>query len=249
MGVNNKPYTADIARLTELLSQDRLRGRFERIGKELGIPPGNIPRMCKRLGITIPDKVTIPLVERARAVRQRKIDKTGFSFHVNQRKREPRWAIWRQAQVRAQVTGREFDLKISDITIPETCPVLGIPLKINAGGRGFKPNSPSLDRIDNNRGYVWDNVIVVSWRANTIKGDATIEELTKVVNFYSALTPQLIRNPIEVYVANKGPAVKLTKEVRLKIIEMNQAKVPKQEIATMFDITISSVNRAIRGAR
>jgi hypothetical protein len=45
-------------------------------------------------------------------------------------------------------------------------------------------NSPSLDRINNNLGYVPGNVIVVSDRANRIKNNATIEELEKIVNYY-----------------------------------------------------------------
>ena len=47
------------------------------------------------------------------------------------------------------------------------------------GGRGQKrlENSASLDRIDNVKGYIPGNVQVISWRANRVKSDATLDEL------------------------------------------------------------------------
>lgn len=47
--------------------------------------------------------------------------------------------------------------------------------------------SLSLDRIDNEQDYVDGNVIFVSNRANTLKSNATMEELQTVVNFYRNL--------------------------------------------------------------
>ncbi len=46
------------------------------------------------------------------------------------------------------------------------------------------PSSPTIDRIDNTRGYTKDNVLVVSHRANSIKSDATLDELEAIVSFY-----------------------------------------------------------------
>jgi len=74
-----------------------------------------------------------------------------------------------------------FDLKESDIVLPDVCPVLGISLSIGDGQRNN--NSYSLDRIDNNKGYVVGNVRVISWRANNVKGDACIEELEKILKY------------------------------------------------------------------
>ena len=83
------------------------------------------------------------------------------------------------AKSRAKKAGMEFSLNREDVLIPDTCPVLGIPIAI--GDRGRYDNSPSLDRVDNSRGYTPDNVLVISWRANTLKRDAQIEELEKVI--------------------------------------------------------------------
>ena len=41
-------------------------------------------------------------------------------------------------------------------------------------------NSPSIDRIDPSKGYTKDNVWVISRRANTIKSNATVDEVEKV---------------------------------------------------------------------
>ena len=54
---------------------------------------------------------------------------------------------------------------------------------------GSKNNdlTPSIDRIDPKKGYVKDNIIVVSMRANRIKTDATVDEIRRVADFYEKL--------------------------------------------------------------
>lgn len=84
-----------------------------------------------------------------------------------------------RAKARARERGHEFDLELSDIHIPTHCPVLGIALVAHKGRSGGNPNSPALDRIDNNKGYVKGNVMVISHRANMMKVDASPEELIK----------------------------------------------------------------------
>lgn len=90
---------------------------------------------------------------------------------------KPEWKMHQRAKIRAKKYGREFNLEVSDIVIPEVCPVLGVPLVQHRGRSGAFADSPSLDRIDNNKGYVKGNVRVVSQRANQMKGDASREEL------------------------------------------------------------------------
>lgn len=100
-------------------------------------------------------------------------------------KNNPSWYLWRTAKARAKKYGLDFSISTSDVVIPTQCPVLGIPL-IPLSGK-FAHNSPSIDRIDNKKGYVKGNIIVVSFRANSLKKDATIEELSKVAEFYLKL--------------------------------------------------------------
>lgn len=84
-----------------------------------------------------------------------------------------------RAQQRAKNSGLEFDLELSDIKIPDICPVLGLPLIAHSGSSGGGKYSPSLDRIDPNKGYIKDNIRVMSQLANAMKANASVEELIK----------------------------------------------------------------------
>jgi hypothetical protein len=93
-----------------------------------------------------------------------------------------------------------FKLKVSDIKplITKRCPVLNIKYVLNKKdltwgskeGQNDWSNSLSIDRIDNSKGYVPDNIIVVSMLANAIKNQATPEDILKVGKFYKKLYKQ-----------------------------------------------------------
>ncbi len=91
------------------------------------------------------------------------------------------YSLFWVAKSRAKKKGIEFSLSVEDIAVPDVCPVLGIPLYTNRGKAG--PNSPSIDRIDNKKGYILGNVQVISYRANMLKGDASIEEVRRVLAY------------------------------------------------------------------
>ena len=84
------------------------------------------------------------------------------------------------AKRRAAIRGIEFTVTVDDITWPTHCPVLGCELSYSGGKRD---NAASLDRRDNNKGYVPGNVYVISGRANRIKSDASLEELLKIAQY------------------------------------------------------------------
>ena len=67
------------------------------------------------------------------------------------------------------------------------CPVLGVDMEISKLGSKKNDLTPSIDRIDPKKGYVKDNIIVVSMRANRIKTDATVDEIKRVADFYEKL--------------------------------------------------------------
>lgn len=92
----------------------------------------------------------------------------------------PEKRMFYDARRRASRDGRPFDLAVGDIVVPDRCPILGIELITRRGGTGPSDNSPTLDRRDNSRGYVRDNIQVISHRANRIKSDATKEELLAI---------------------------------------------------------------------
>jgi hypothetical protein len=75
------------------------------------------------------------------------------------------------AKDRSKLMGLDFNLELSDIVIPEICPILGVPMVVR--GR----HAPSLDRIEPAKGYVKGNIQVISRKANVMKNDATPEEL------------------------------------------------------------------------
>lgn len=83
----------------------------------------------------------------------------------------------RRAKQRAKDKGLEFNLSAGDVIIPKLCPILGIELKMHKGRSGGNPNSPALDRVNNNKGYVKGNVMVMSHLANMMKSSATTEEM------------------------------------------------------------------------
>lgn len=87
--------------------------------------------------------------------------------------------MYRAARCRALRDGVPFSITPQDIIIPEFCPVFGFRLE-RAKGKATSA-SPSLDKIVPSLGYVRGNVWVISNRANTLKHDATVEELETLV--------------------------------------------------------------------
>ena len=85
------------------------------------------------------------------------------------------------AKKRAKKQGVPFDLQISDIVIPNMCPILGVPLVKQVAHCG--DTSPTLDKIVPDKGYIKSNIAVISHRANQLKGDATIEEFEMVLAY------------------------------------------------------------------
>lgn len=78
---------------------------------------------------------------------------------------------------RAESKNIDFNLDESDIIIPKICPILEVPLII--GTKGNYEYSPSIDRIDNTKGYIKGNVQIISKKANSMKNSASQEELIK----------------------------------------------------------------------
>lgn len=96
--------------------------------------------------------------------------------------------MYRNARSRAKRYGYPFEIDPEDCLVPPRCPILDIPLrslsgegKGNGKGRGHMSDfSPSLDKIDPALGYVKGNVIVVSMRANRLKGELTPDQLIEL---------------------------------------------------------------------
>jgi hypothetical protein len=86
-----------------------------------------------------------------------------------------------QIRYRCKKSGMECTIHKEDLEIPEVCPVFGIPLFFTSGGR--TKNSFSLDRKDNSKGYTPENTRVISFWANQMKGDMTIEQVEALLKY------------------------------------------------------------------
>jgi len=76
----------------------------------------------------------------------------------------------------------ECDLTLDNMPIiPTTCPILGTDLSVRIKDHR---NLYSIDRIDNNKGYVQDNIVIVSMRVNNSKANLSFNELEKMYFFY-----------------------------------------------------------------
>jgi len=113
-------------------------------------------------------------------------------FKAKQRKHQKNWRInnpktylIRLAKIRAKENNIDFAITEEDIKIPEICPVFGYGIKHNSGSK--QDNSISLDRIDNSKGYTKDNIAVISWKANRLKNNATIEDLRKLLKYMESV--------------------------------------------------------------
>lgn len=99
---------------------------------------------------------------------------------INQRRYQhkfhniPFW-LYKAAKARAAKKSIEFDIGPEDIVVPEFCPVFGV--RLQASENVANDFSPSLDRINNLKGYVKGNIQVISNKANRMKSDASLDEI------------------------------------------------------------------------
>lgn len=121
--------------------------------------------------------------DRVATYQRRYIDKNPF-YRQLWAMENPERHLLNTSRQRARKRGVEHTITLADIVIPTHCPVLGVPLEMYGG-----VNSPSLDRINSDYGYVPGNVMVISWRANQLKSDATPEEIKKLADFYCGGKP------------------------------------------------------------
>lgn len=99
------------------------------------------------------------------------------------------YELWFRAKMRAKQRGLAFSIKPTDITIPEICPLLDIA--ISRLRNNTSPDSPSLDRIDSSKGYIEENIWVISQKANTLKSNGTLEDHERLVRNWQ----NIIRQP------------------------------------------------------
>jgi hypothetical protein len=115
--------------------------------------------------------------------------------------------------VSARQRDKEFSISLDDILLPDYCPVLGIQLDYGWPITNLAA-VPSIDRIDNAKGYIPGNVLVISNRANKLKNDATRAELLAMARFWPSFyagDPAILTNLGTAAPHNAYPSVKLEK--------------------------------------
>lgn len=99
---------------------------------------------------------------------------------TQQYKDDPLTYLWAVAKKRAKKFSIPFDIEVSDIKMEPYCPITGVELDVltNKSSTGM-----SLDRVDNTKGYVKGNVAIISRKANRLKGDGTINDFRKIIQY------------------------------------------------------------------
>jgi hypothetical protein len=110
---------------------------------------------------------------------ERAVETNKKRFDPNAISKTTEYKMLARAKSRANKNNLAFNIELADIIIPERCPLLGI--KIESTEVRNSPNNPSLDKIIPEKGYIKGNVWVISNRANTLKNDATLQELKTLV--------------------------------------------------------------------
>ena len=83
--------------------------------------------------------------------------------------------------------GLPFNITADDLMpAPLKCPVFGFKLNWYKDGRGGADDSPSIDRLIPEEGYVPGNVTLISLKANRIKNDSDLSELRMVADWVEA---------------------------------------------------------------
>lgn len=85
-------------------------------------------------------------------------------------------SAFRQIKRRCKTKNLPFDITLEDLVAPNECPVLKKPI-IPASIGGVNPMMPSVDRHIPEKGYTKDNIVIMSHRANSLKSNATFEEI------------------------------------------------------------------------
>lgn len=80
--------------------------------------------------------------------------------------------------------GIPFTIEFEDLYQPEYCPVFGKKLNYNWSGINRRdPNKATIDKLNPRLGYIPGNTFVISWRANKLKSNMTLDELKLIMKY------------------------------------------------------------------
>lgn len=113
------------------------------------------------------------------------------TYYKNPNKSKENSARWKKlnpikaalsvAKARAKKLGLPFNLQEKDYTVKSVCPVFKTEIEFGIPRDLYR--SASFDRVLPELGYTKENVRVISLKANTLKCDATLEQLEMLVKY------------------------------------------------------------------
>jgi hypothetical protein len=157
-------------------------GEERKKAMDLGLPTYFTGRPCKRGHLSERRVSTWVCIQCAKEI-----------HHITDRDnyRDPANTFFRQFHSRRQMATKlkiPFTISFDDLEKPEFCPVLGVKLNYGCstgkdGKQTRDPNKASIDKVIPELGYVPGNVFVISWKANKLKSDMTIDQLEKILDY------------------------------------------------------------------
>ena len=107
---------------------------------------------------------------------------------LSPKQKQIRQRFYYNAKSRARKNNLPFDLTVEYLESIATneCPIFKIKFEWGQSGLGkgnTKETAPTLDRILPHKGYVKGNVAFISFRANRIKDNASMEEMYKIADW------------------------------------------------------------------
>lgn len=116
--------------------------------------------------------------KKCKSIQYKEWYKNNKEYAKNWNKRNVKKRLLISAKHRAKKRQMPFLITENDFSLPETCPILGLPLMMHGDrGPGGSADSYSLDRIDQSIGYEPGNVWVISHLANSMKSFATKDQI------------------------------------------------------------------------
>ena len=112
-----------------------------------------------------------------------KVQTYNKKWNIDRLDKDPRAVLPTRARSNAKDKNLECTISKEDfiLPLPTHCPILGIPIQFNKDER--KENSISIDRVDNSKGYVPGNIAIISSKANSNKGNLSIEDIKRLYSY------------------------------------------------------------------
>lgn len=116
------------------------------------------------------------------------VSNKGMAAKQRWRERNPKraWCVHMLNGIRRRAAAKNVPctLTVSELVelMPDKCPVFGVEFSFINNGK-MTPDSPSVDRLIPSRGYVKDNVAIVSMKANAIKSAFTSDDVLRVAEW------------------------------------------------------------------